>query len=154
MFKAAHALAHDMLVQCVRHDREGAWPVVLLAEMLQVAKPRLVDRLDNRPLAFKLRRHVFARHQIDFGTAGPQRSGPLSRSRLSRRHFLALSLPGFIENDWAIGKNAASYLCCHLSISFSEQPGCSSRPGEFLCELQLCLCGRGISNGALNRGNF
>src|SRR5262245_22479645 len=101
MLEAAHALAHDMLVQCVRHDREGAWPVVLLAEMLQVAKPRLVDRLDNPPLAFKLRRHVFARHQIDFSTTASHLDGILSRSRLSRCQFLAFSLPGFIENDWA-----------------------------------------------------
>src|SRR5262249_29318781 len=107
MLEAAHALAHDMLVQCVRRDREGAWRVVLLAERLQVAKPRLVDRLDNRPLTFKLRGHVSACQQIDLSATASQLNGILSRSRLSRCHSFALSLPGFIENDWAIGENAA-----------------------------------------------
>src|SRR5262245_44178789 len=106
MLEAAHALAHDMLVQCVRHDREGAWPVVLLAAMLQVAKPRLVDRLDKWFLAFKLRRHVFARRQIDLGTTVSQLCGIRGRSSLARRNLLALSLPAFIENDFAIGEDA------------------------------------------------
>src|SRR5262245_56502112 len=67
-----------------------------------------IDLGRDSSLPFELRPHIAARHQIDFSTTASHLDGILSRTRFSRCHFLAFSLPGLVENDWAIGENAAS----------------------------------------------